>query len=180
MYVGVDGKTRRRQQALQRYDIVAFEPQSVGQLEPARDAAFALVGAVVIDKTAAPLAAGRRIFAARDQVRILYRDHRLIVVPVQRPRLNLAFAARAAVQEPVERMQPMIAPRADVAQASFQLFWAERIQSTISIPSSATSNPAAATLRRSAEPSIRIGLVLLMWVKMRRPGRLPSAARVPS
>src|SRR5271169_2330664 len=180
MHVGVDGKTRRRQQALQRYDIVAFKSESVGQLEPARDTAFAFVGAVVIDKAAPPLASRRRIFAARDQARVLYRDHRLIIVPVQRPRLNLAFAAGAAVQEPVERMQPMIASCADVAQASFQLFRVECIQSTISIPSSATSNPAASTMRRSAEPSIRIGLVLLMWVKMRRPGRLPSAARVPS
>ena len=45
------------------------------------------------------------------------------------------------------------------------------VHSTISMPSSATSKPAASTLRRSAEPSIRIGLVLLMWIKMRRPRR---------
>ena len=38
------------------------------------------------------------------------------------------------------------------------------------MPSSATSQPAASTRARSGEPSTRIGLVLLMWMKMRRAG----------
>ncbi len=91
------------------------------------------------------------------------RDHGLVIVAVERPGLDLALGAFAAVQQLVERMQAVIAPRADVAQRGFQFVARVRqIHSTISMPSSATSKPAASTLRRSGEPSIRIGLVLLM------------------
>ena len=76
--------------------------------------------AVVIDQARAPFAPQRRIVAARDQARILDRDHRLIVVAVERPGLHLALGALAAVQQAVERMQAVIAPRADVAQRRFQ------------------------------------------------------------
>ncbi len=162
MHIGIDGKARRRQQPAQRGDVVALEAQSLGELQPARDAAFALAGAVVIDEAAAPFAARGLVLAARDQARILDRDHRLIIVAVERPGLHLALAAGAAVQELVKRVQAVIAPRADVAQARLQFVGAQKFHSTISIPSSATSKPAASTFRRAAEPSIRIGLVLLM------------------
>ena len=62
----------------------------------------------------------RGIVAARDQARVLHRDHRLIIVAVERPGLHLAFGALAAVQERVERMQTMIAPRADIAQSRLE------------------------------------------------------------
>ncbi len=123
----------------------------------------------MIDEAPAPFAAQRRIVAARDQARVLDRDHRLVVVAIERPGLHLALGALAAVQQAVERMQAVIAPRADVAQRALRARPAsEQVHSTISMPSSATSQPAASTLRRSGEPSIRIGLVLLMWMKMRR------------
>ena len=77
--------------------------------------------AVVIDQPRAPFAADRGIVAARDQARVLDRDHRLVIVAVERPGLDLALGAFAAVQELVERMQAVIAPRADVAQRRFQL-----------------------------------------------------------
>ena len=77
--------------------------------------------AVMVDEAAAPLAAHRRIVAARDQARILDRDHRLVIVAIERPGLDLALAALAAVQQRVERVQPVIAPRPDVAQLRLQL-----------------------------------------------------------
>src|SRR5213075_2357580 len=46
---------------------------------------------------------------------------------------------------------------------------AEIAQNSISIPSPATSQPAALTAACSAEFSSRTGLVLLIWTKMRRP-----------
>ena len=121
MHIGFDRESRRRQQPAQRHDVIAVEAEPVGELEPARDAAFALALAVVIDEAAAPFAARRLILAARDQARVLDRDHGLIIVAVERPGLDLALAAFAAVQQLVERMQPVIAPRADVAQRGFQL-----------------------------------------------------------
>ena len=53
---------------------------------------------------------------------------------------------------------------ADVAQLGFEFPRRQQVHSKISIPSAATSQPAASTLRRSGEPSTRIGLVLLMWM----------------
>ena len=133
--------------------------------------------AVVVDEPAAPFAARRRILAARDQARVLDRDHRLVVVAVERPGLDLALGAFAAVQQLVERMQAVIAPRADVAQRGFQLLAASvSVHSTISIPSSATSQPAASTCARSGEPSTRIGLVLLMWIEDAPRRASPSSA----
>ena len=176
MHIGLDGESRRRQQPAQRHHVVAVEAEPVGELEPARDAAFAVALAVVIDKAAAPFAARRLILAARDQARVLDRDHRLVIVAVERPGLDLALGAFAAVQQLVERMQPVIAPRADVAQRGFQLLRRHQLHSMISMPSSATSQPAASTRPRSGEPSIRIGLVLLMCTKMRR-ARKPGERR---
>src|SRR3546814_7051367 len=43
-----------------------------------------------------------------------------------------------------------------------------RGHSTISMPSAAISQPAASTARRSTESASRAGLLLLMWMKMRR------------
>src|SRR5581483_5033944 len=162
MHVSFDGEACRRQEPAQRDDVVAIEPQPIRQGEPARDATLAFPLAVVIDQSAAPFAAGGLILASCDQARVLQRDRRLIIIAIERPGLDLPLAALAAVQELMERMQPVITPGADVAQPRFKLLGGEQIHSTISIPSSATSKPAASTSRRSAEPSIRIGLVLFM------------------
>src|SRR5262249_23051286 len=100
-------------------------------------------------------------FATGDQARILDWDHGLIVVTVERPRLHLTLGTFAAVQQRMKRVQAMIAPFANLAQRGLKLVWRLQPHSTISIPSSATCQPALSTLRRSAEPSTRIGFVLL-------------------
>src|SRR5215813_4516678 len=165
MDIGIDRKAGRWQKSAQRHDIVAIEPDAVGELEPARDAAFVGRFAVVVVEAAAPLAPQLLIIAARDQVGVLLRDLGLVVVAVERPGLHLPLGALAAVQEMVKRMAAVIAPRADVAQARFQLGFTEQVgHSTISCPSSATSQPWLVTWARSGEPSTRMGLVLLMWM----------------
>ena len=146
----------------QRGDVIAVKAEPVGELEPARDAAVAFPLAVVIDQARTPFAAHGRILAACDQARILDRDHRLIVVAVERPSLHLTLAALAAVQKCVKRVQAMIAAGADIAQCGFQFLRRQQLHSTISIPSSATCQPAASTAERSGEPAMWIGLVLLM------------------
>src|SRR6266446_872461 len=181
MHIGFDRKARCRKQALKRRDVVAVKSKTVGELEPARNAAFAGRIAVVVDEAAAPLAPHVAVKAARDQARILHRDHRLVVVAVERPRLDLALGAFAAMEQMMERVQAVVAPRPDVTQLGFQLVRSEQCRhNSILIPSSATSKPAASTARRCGEPSIRIGLVLLMWIKIRRRPRPASAAKVPS
>src|SRR6266849_1851208 len=181
MHIGFDRKARCRKQALERCDVVALESKTVGELEPARNAAFAGCIAVVVDKAATPLAPYVPIKAARDQARVLHRDHGLVVVAVERPGLDLTLGAFAAMEQMMERMQAVVAPRPDVTQLGFQLFRGQQCRhNSILIPSSATSKTAASTARRWDEPSIRIGLVLLIWIRMRRRARPASAAKVPS
>src|SRR4051812_46293774 len=96
----------------------------------------------MIVQPAAPFAPQLLIVAARDQVGVLLRDLGLVVVAVERPSLHLSLGASAAMQTMVKGMTAVIAPRADIAQASFQLGFTEQVShTTISCPSSATSQP---------------------------------------
>ena len=161
MHIGLDGELRARQQPAQRGDVFALEPEPVGELEPARDAAVAFMLAVMIVQARAPLAAHVRVLAARDQARVLQRDHRLVIVAVERPGLHLSLGALAAVQQAVERMQAMIALRADVAQLGLEFVRRHQLHRRISSPSAATSHPAASTrcaLGRAVDQD-RIGVV---------------------
>src|SRR5580700_8913521 len=180
MHVGLDGKAGSRQDAAGGGHVIAVEAEPIGQPKPASDAALAFPLTIMVDEPMAPFAPHRWIVTARDQARILDRDHRLIIEAVERPGLDLALRASTAVQEAVERMQVMVARRADLAQPGLEVRRREQRHSTISRPSAATSKPAASTRRRSGDPSIRIGLVLLMWVKIRRLASPSSRAREPS
>ena len=66
------------------------------------------------------------------------------------------------MQQAMEQMQAVITLGADVAQGCFEFVGRKQLHNTISMPSSATCQPAASTFLRSGEPSISIGLVLLM------------------
>src|SRR5260370_17156636 len=85
--LGLDRKARRRQQARERDDVVAVEPDPVGQLEPARDAAVAFALAVVVDEAAAPFPTQRGVLAARDHARLLHRALPLLLLPIYPPPL---------------------------------------------------------------------------------------------
>jgi hypothetical protein len=135
MHVGIDREPRRGQQTAERGHVFAVQPQDVGQAEPARNAAIAFAGPVVIDKPLAPHAPERRIITARDQARILVRYPRLVVVAIERPGLHLALRASAAMQELMERMQPVIALGAEIAQRRFQSLGRKQSHSVNSMPS---------------------------------------------
>src|SRR6266568_4918756 len=157
MDIGIDRKAGGWQKSAQRDDVVAIKPDPIGELEPARDAAFVDGFAVVVVEPAAPFTPQLLIVAARDQVGVLLRDLGLVVVAVERPGLHLSPAATAAVQKVVKRMTAVIAPRTDVAQARLQLgFTKQAGHRTISCPSSATSQPWVVTRARSGEPSTRM------------------------
>src|SRR5215470_14118969 len=157
MHISFDREACCRQQSLQGGDVVAVEPEPVSELEPTCDPAFAGRGTVVIEKPAAPFPPDIRIRAARNQARVLYRNHGLVVVAVERPGLDLTLGAPSAMKQVMERVQTVIAPCSDVTQLCFQLIRCEQCRhSSILIPSSATSKPAASTARRCDEPSIRI------------------------
>src|ERR1700704_2993624 len=119
MHIGVDRKERARQQTLQRRNVIPVQAQSRCEMKPALDTAFALARTVMIDKPLAPGAPQLRIFGARDQARILQRDHRLIIIAIERPGLNLTLAALAAMKQPMKRMKAVIAFGAKLAQMPF-------------------------------------------------------------
>ena len=98
-------------------DEVAIEPQALGELDPAVDAAVGFVFAVVIDDALAPNAAQRRILDARQDGGVLDRDRRLVIIAVERPGLELNLAAPSLMHQPVQRMQIVIARRADLRAA---------------------------------------------------------------
>ncbi len=165
MHIGVDCKSRCRQQAAFRDDIIAIEPKPAGQAEPALDAALILAIAVVIDQPASPIASQVRIAATRDQVGVLDGDHRLIVVAVERPGLDLTLGAPTAMQKMMERMQAVVAAAPDVPQSRLKFVFGQRTRhSATSSPSSAISQPLLITCACSGDPSTRMGLVLLMWI----------------
>src|SRR4051812_20256018 len=165
MHIGVDREARAGEDAAGRGHLVAGQAERVGEREPARDAALALARAVVIDEALAPGPAQRRILDAGEDRGVLDRDARLVPVAVQRPGLDLRLGATPFMQPRVKRMLVVVARGADRAEARLELVRRKhRVQNAISMPSYAISNPAASTKRRSGEPSIRIGFVLLMWI----------------
>ena len=159
MHIGLHREARRRQDAFGRFHVGRVEAEAFGQLEPALDAALGADIAVMVLDAVAPFQPRGAVAEARDHHRVLDRDRALVIVAVQRPGLHLALVELAAVQQLMERMQAVIARRADMAQRRLQLLGAverdvladrERghssqgrgIHSTISVPSAGICQPA--------------------------------------
>src|SRR6185503_2943686 len=136
--------------------------------------------------------------------RVLARDRAPVEIAVQRPGLHLPLVELAAMQQPVERMQIVIARCTDVAQHRFEVIGvverdalADRqgghlrshiplghdIHSVISVPSAGICQPACSTAFRSSEPASRAGLELLIcrnsFRPISRPARLSIAPCSP-
>src|SRR6266540_2312192 len=122
MNVGVDRESRRRKDAFGGFDICAVEAESFGQLQPALNAALRAKIAVVILEPVSPLDPDAAVAEARDDNRVLDRNRALIVVAVERPRLNLSLVQLAAVQEPMKRVQVVITRRADLSERGLEFF----------------------------------------------------------
>ena len=131
---------------MQRPHVLAVEPDALGQHQPALDAALVVAAAVVLLEARAPLAAQRRVLGARHQGGVLDRDAGLVIEAVEHPGLYLPAVALAAVQQPVERVQAVVALGADALQRRFELLrrqqplrlrvrFPQRRHSSISMPS---------------------------------------------
>src|SRR5258708_3651657 len=115
---------RRGEDAFGRFHVSGVEAETFGQLQPALDAAFGADIAVMVFDAVPPFQPRGAVAEARDHHRVLDRDGALVIIAVQRPGLHLALVQLAAVQEPVKRMQIVVAHRADVAEGGFQFFGA--------------------------------------------------------
>ena len=90
-------------------------------MQPLRHSALSLPGAVVIDDALRPLAAQVRIDDPGHQRRVLDGDPALVVVAVERPRLDLPADERPVAHQGVERVLVVIALGPDPSQPRFQL-----------------------------------------------------------
>src|SRR5207302_2878228 len=171
------------------------EPEPLGQLQPPLDAAFGAEVAIMVLDPMPPFAPDAAIAEARDHHGILDRNCALVIVAVQRPGLHLSLVQLATVQQPVKRMQVVIARRADLSERGFQFLRAfqrragtERegahdVHSVISVPSAGICQPARSAILRSGEPRNSAGLELLIcrnifW-PISRPARLSIAPLSP-
>src|SRR6202051_1763667 len=129
----------------------------------------------------------------RDHHGVLERNGALVIVTIQRPGLHLSLVELAAMQQPVKRMQIVIAHGTDMAECCFQFFGAierraatERegghpvrglgvdVHSVISMPSAGICQPARSTLLRSGEACSSAGLELLICKNIFRPISRPA------
>src|SRR5258708_4260419 len=128
----ISNKARGGQNLIRARNPLAIESGSFRQLDPAQDSAIALVIsvlAVVIHNTLPPDAAECRIGRARKNDRVLYWNDGLVVIPIQRPGLQLSAVESAFVHEQVEGMLVMIALFADLAQSRAQFLKRHRLGS---------------------------------------------------
>src|SRR6185437_8724195 len=179
--IGLDGKARRRQGARHGGDIGAIEAETVGQGKPAGDAATTRRVAGVIDEALAPDAAQLAVAGPRDERGILAWDGALIAIAVERPGLHLPLVQPAAMQQPVKRVQVVVALGADATQRGIEPVGSENLGHRVnSSPSCATVQPAANAAACSGESSSSAGLVLLIWMKiLRSTARSRKAAIAP-
>src|SRR5258708_39687858 len=170
----------------------AVQAQSLGQLQPAFDAAPGADIAAMIFNAMPPFEANAAVAEPRDHHRILDRYRALVIIAVQRPGLHLALVQLAAMQQPMKRMQVVIARRADLAQRRFQVLGAfkphgsgerkgcGRVQGLISVPSAGICQPAPSAMARSLESCSKTRLELLICKKiLRSMPRSASAAIAP-
>src|SRR5215475_13390889 len=126
------------------------------------------MGSVVILNTTEPDPPKGRVLGLRDDQGILDRNPRLVVVAIQHPLLQLDLRQIPLVHQLVIGMMVIVAGGAFARQPFHESFLRKGTSmliaphSLISIPSRATSHPAASTIFRSGESSLNIGLVLLM------------------
>ena len=165
---------------------IPLEVHASGQLQPRCQSTFSFALPVLVVNTTEPDPPKVRVLGLRDNEGIFDRDTRLVIVAVQYPLLELDLRQITLMHKPVKGMLVMVAGRTLVSEPLHERFLQKRTSmligahSLISIPSEATSHPAASTVVRSEESSRNIGLVLLIWTNtLRGAVILESIARLP-
>src|SRR5579859_1645233 len=171
--VRVHGVARGGQNSFAANGLNARQAGCFHEMKPLFDSALLVVIAVVIDQAFAPRDAKDGIVAARKQCGILDRNAALIVVAIERPRLQLPARERSFMHQRMKRVLMVITLFADRRKSGNEFGFRQRrlfgrVHSCISMPSWAISKPASSTARRSALSSIKIGFVLLMCSRIFR------------
>ena len=119
--IGIDRKTRPRQDAAGGDNVIALKAQRIGKPQPALDAALVFAHPVVVEIALAPFAPHLAVFHLGHKRGVFARDDRLIIIAIQRPRLHLPLRKPAAMQKLMERVQIVIAPRAGLPERLLKL-----------------------------------------------------------
>ena len=162
--VGVAGEAHGGNHVALVDDFLAGEAHRLAEAQPGFDTAGVIAVAVVVEDALDPFAAHFPVRAVGKHRAILLRNDDLVVIAVGHPALNLLPRRLAGVEHDVEGVVDVVG-RALVAQLGFELFGCPGVlfhHGSISMPSKATSMPAALRIARCGDASSRIGLVLLM------------------
>ena len=136
MHIGVDGKARSRQNTASGHDIVAIEPDAVGQGDPFLDPTAFALGAVMVDDALAPFTPQLDRAKAGENEAVLHRDHRLVVIAIERPGLNLLAGQTPFLKQDLEGMARVITLLANGSERGLQGLPRHHLaHGSISIPS---------------------------------------------
>src|SRR5919108_1242256 len=168
--VPVAGEAHARQHRAARRHFLTIETDALGQPQPELQAALAGDVAVVISNAADPHPPERGVVRLGQDDRVLDRHARLIVVAIEHPLLQLHPRELAVVHQMVIAVMIVVAVLALAPHPLDELVTWQRgphgllAHSRTSMPSHATSQPAAPTASRSGESSRSNGFVLLRWM----------------
>src|ERR1700721_98939 len=123
----------------------------------------------MIENALHPGAAHCAIRAIGQNGGILDRDVDLIVEAIRDPAANLLRRRGTHIHQHIERMMNVVGPLlGSQLRLEFLPAPGSEAHRTISMPSHATSTPRRASSADSAGASSRMGVVLLMWIKILR------------
>src|SRR6516164_3554449 len=180
VHVGIDRETHPGYDMPQRRDLGARKPYGLPKLDPGLDPAFIAAATVMVEDTLDPLAADFAIRAVREHRRVLDWNANLIVVTVRHPAADLGRGGEPVRHALVERMMYVVAIAKGSQAGLERLAVEDSAHKASSMPSKATSILSCSNVRRSSEFSSRIGLVLLMWMRIRRAfGKVLSHSIIP-
>ena len=126
LHVAVACEAHARQDGAAARHLLPVEPDALGQAEPERETALALLLAVVVLDPPDPRSAERGVLRLRQDDRVLDRDARLVVVAVQHPLLELEARQLPVVHEGVVAVVIVIAGLALAPQPLHELVAGKR------------------------------------------------------
>ena len=150
-------------------------------MDPGFNAAFIVdaiqIKTIMVKDAQNPFTANLTVVAIGQNGRVLEGNGNLVIKPIGHPTALLRRIEFAFSHHHMKRMVDVVAG-AFAAQQSFKFFCAPRgagiserfvhcvVHRVISMPSNATSMPCAVKIWRCGLLSSKIGLVLLMWIKI--------------
>src|SRR6266404_5688449 len=180
--IGVDRESNAGQHLRQTLRPLSRQSHRLRQPQPRFDPAGILAVAIVVEYALHPRAAHRTVRAIGQNGGILERDVDLVIEAIRHPGADLRRGRRTGIHHHIEGMMDVVGT-AQTPQLHFEFLSAPGggAHSTISMPSRATSTPRRESSTASGELSSRMGLVLLIWIKILRvaDGRRCSHSSIP-